>query len=129
MVDRTYKAGVDWYFEAAIVDAVDVIPPGKFGASETPYVALTIQLPIYVFGDWKKGDCLLAGEAGRNLLAAGWKLRSKRIGALAPDLLADVFALENTEIGINHYEYYLRGSHGSDDDASCITRINVHTKL
>ena len=125
-VGGNYQGGVGWYFDASIMENNEIAPPGKYGP-KAPYVRLSIDLPPYGFGDWKQGQCLLAGSMSKRLLAGGWKLDAKRIYALTADLLSDRFVKENTQIGLFHYQYFIGPADQRTGDATCVTRIIIDT--
>jgi len=126
--NRVYQAGADWYFKTMVIDARNVAP-GTFEGAAGPYSQLRINLPIDAFGDWRQGACVLAGDAIKALTDSGWKLQTKQAWALTKDRMVDVFVKGNAELGINHYAYYLGDPHSMNDDATCVTNINVRTRL
>jgi hypothetical protein len=125
-IGGNYEGGVSWYFEASIMENNEIAPPGKYGP-KAPYVSLSIDFPSYGFGDWTKGECLLAGSTTKNLLASGWKLQDKRVYALTADLLADQFVRGNSRISLFHYQYFVGPAAEQTDDASCVTRFAIYT--
>lgn len=119
-------AGKDWYFDVEInttnAKYKGFPAMGYQGGAASQFF---IQLPIDAFGDWKKGQCVLAGKAISNLLETGWTMQHKKVwNQYDRSMMGDRLTWGNNQIYIKHYTHYLYGFN-INDDATCITEISV----
>ncbi len=119
------NAGDNWHFDATILETKENFRGKPIGAPDGISSRLQMNWSVDAFGDWKKGQCILAGDAIQFLLDAGWTMKQKKVwNQYDRAMMGDLLTLGNSELYIKHYVHYLHGFN-VDDDATCITEFTV----
>ena len=96
----------------------------KGPGGDGPFSIFTMEWSPDIFGNWKIGRCVLAGEAKEILIESGWKLTNIKSWDYTRDKMRDQFEIGNSYLHIFHYVHYL-GAFDQNDDMTCITNIKV----
>lgn len=119
-------AGKQWFFYVGLL-LTTAQYEGLPGTNAPGISSIAIfRFPENAFGDWKRGQCILAGEAIEKLIKAGWRMYIKKstLQGLGRDSTLDRLIMGNGYVSIKHYLYYVSG-HEKNDDATCITEVSV----